>query len=191
MGCSSTFVAVWNLLTASLQWALDVPTSALATDPVHPFFSIAVPTTSPLKGGVPVSLHDEESARAAHAGATGEDGSAEEATRSHDGNDLGPGGGRSEPGSGRFTSSQKWQPPLMHNSHILVFDPRSPSPRFHCICPGTQSPTLLYVPPGMPQHSSETAGANGFGISPLIVLSENRAYTYITTQGKRNESNVS
>ena len=206
VGCSNRFVAVWNLLTASLQWVLDVPTSALATDPTHATFAIAVPAPSFLKGGaaaasaaaaaVAAPHHDQPSGRAVAEGVQAGgacDGMSEGAAAAGTGDaqlETGPssaGGtssrGRSDPGGSRQTSSQKWQPPQVHNSHVLVFDPRSPSPRYHCLCPGTLAPTLLYVPPGMPQHPLESKRNIG-GISPLMVLTESRAYTYISRQGK-------
>ncbi len=163
---SDAFLAVWNLLSASLHWALDVPTCALVADPVHASFAIAVPMPGQELRAEPAAAVAAAAAPEAGAEAAGDGGAAAR--------------GRGAPGGPTTTtSSQSWQPAPRHSSHVLVFDPRSPSPRFHCACPGTLAPTLLYVSPGMPQHGEVRAGQ----VSPLMVLTEGRAYTYVASQG--------
>ena len=186
VGCSDGFLTVWNLLTATLQWALDVPVSALAADPVHARFAIAVPSLEQQKGpeGKPTARAPAPNASSGHAateaaaGVGGSEAVAPAPTASKD--------SKAEhwlrPGSG-VISSQSWQPAPKQKSHVLIFDPRSPAPRYHCVCPGTLSPTLLYVPPGMPQHAEAGEGLLG-EVSPLMVLAENRAYSYVTSRGR-------
>ena len=189
VGCSDGFLTVWNLLTATLQWALDVPVSSLAADPVHARFAIAVPSLEQQKG--PEGKPTRAPAPSASSG--------------HTASEASPGAGSSEvvapaptaskdskaeswlrPGSG-VISSQSWQPAPKQKSHVLIFDPRSPAPRYHCVCPGTLSPTLLYVPPGMPQHAEAGEGLLG-EVSPLMVLAENRAYSYVTSRGRSSKT---
>ncbi len=146
VACSEGFVVVWNLLTASLQWALDVPVASLAVDPVHASFAIAVP--------VPAE-------RPPKATAAGSDKSAASAS-AVDSEDK------------ASTSQQAAQ----HVSHVLVFDPRSPTPRYRSTCPGTLAPTLLYVTPGMPQHAQASRGLPAL-VSPILVLTEERSYAYL------------
>jgi hypothetical protein len=65
---------------------------------------------------------------------------------------------------------------------VLIFDPHSPLPRLHCAFPGTLTPTLLYVPPGLPQHALAREGLPD-SVSPLLVLTEGRAYSYVSSSG--------
>ena len=66
---------------------------------------------------------------------------------------------------------------------VLVFDPESAHPLRGCLVPGTPSATLLYVGPGMPQHS-RLSEASPPGCSPLLVLREDRTYGYALEPGR-------
>ena len=182
VGASDSFVAVWNILTASLHWAMDVPVSALAVDPVYGVFVIAVPGTRTTTS----SASSLSAAAAAVAGPSGPPSAtvplSEAVTASGKPPTSSDSGRPPATGSSLSSSQQQWQPAPRQKSHILVFDPQSPSPRFHSVVYGTIAPTLLYTAPGTPQH---IPAASGDQVSPLMVLAENRAYTLITVSGDR------
>lgn len=182
VGTSDTFIAVWNLLTASLHWAMDVAVSALAVDPVFGSFAIAIPAKAAAARTPSAAGYDPAAVAATTASlpAAGPSGSQQQAAVPDATNKATSSGRPAAPSS---STQQQWHPAARNKSHILVFDPRSPTPRFHSIVSGTTAPTLLYASPGMPQHAKELSDQ----VSPLMVLAENRAFTYITASGERGD----
>lgn len=69
---------------------------------------------------------------------------------------------------------QQPQPQPQH-CHILVFDPASPAPRFHCRVRDAQHVQLLHLPAAGAAQAASAAEANG--CSPLLVLRDSRLYS--------------
>ena len=172
-GSSDTSVMVWDLLTMSLVWSLNVPCCSLAADPVHKVFSIAVPlaahSPSPSQGGIhrPPSSHRSE-VPSLKPPPLGQEGS------SHVKSSRDPSDSKPPPGS----PMAPWQPLPIHCSHILLFRPQSKVPILHGLVQGTLAPNLMFVPMGLPQHASLSQHSSE--VSPLMVLTEGRAYSFLT-----------
>lgn len=174
-------VAVWDLLTGSLAWALDLANTALAVDPLHGVFAVAAPmppvsprrpppTTAAAAGDKPQGTVGGKAAAAAAAGAAGTQAS----------------GPNPHPASAAAAAVAPRSP----GSHILVFDPRSPTPKYFCTCPGTLSPVLLFATPDMPQAADPAAAASvegsvgSAGTSPLLLVTERRVLQYVSPPGE-------
>ncbi|GAX72998.1 hypothetical protein CEUSTIGMA_g450.t1 [Chlamydomonas eustigma] len=182
VGISDGFVNVWNILTTSMQWSLDLPTCALAVDPVYSSFAVVVPIAATLKAQLTQSsvLSGLEEQRDTPPSSSEIATSVTPSTT--DASVAASGGGAVPPPKTSISSSSPPVAGSIPTSHVLVFDVQSCKPRLHSICPGTLAPALLYIPPGMPQHTEMCQGLPS-QISPLLLVTEDRRYSYLTSPG--------
>ncbi|KAG1668638.1 hypothetical protein FOA52_002492 [Chlamydomonas sp. UWO 241] len=168
VGATNGVLCVWDVASCALAWALDGHTTALAADPVHACFAVAVPAPASSSRARQQQHEAQQKEAAAGASASAAPGGA-----------VGKAGAAPAPGGG----ASGWRASTtQHMSHVLVFDAASPVPRLAAAVPGTLCPALLYVRPGLPQHAAAAAGLPE-RMSPLLVLTESRTYTYVGGEG--------
>lgn len=191
---TSSGVIVWNLLTSAVQWQAPIKSCAMSADPQNQRFALAVPGTNN-------SLQQaQQQAQAQAEGQQQQQGTPAKAGRgSTTGDKEGAGASTPAPASAAPTSPSKGDAtahPDQHTTststsrpqpccHVLVFDPASPAPKFFTTVQRASSISLFFATPDMPQAalmnlgSSSGSGTNASSISPLLVLTEERAYAYV------------
>ena len=79
---------------------------------------------------------------------------------------------------------QQQQPQLQQPQvcHVLIFDPSSPAPRFHCRIRDAQHVQLLHLPAAGATQAGSVAEDSG--CSPLLVLRDSRHYSLAGRTGE-------
>jgi NET1-associated nuclear protein 1 (U3 small nucleolar RNA-associated protein 17) len=206
-------IVVWDLLTASAAWAVELETTALAADPRHAgVFAVGVPPQRPQRQ----QSRQQQAVAAAPAAAPVADGPASPAANGGTAPaTLAPptppvalnkqqqqqqqqqqrpqnGAAAAAAAAAATADATADAPPSAPSTaaatpcgHVLVFDASSPAPRRACAVPGASPPcALLFVPRDAPLAAAAASSAPR-GLSPLLVLTADRRYAAVTSPGRR------
>jgi NET1-associated nuclear protein 1 (U3 small nucleolar RNA-associated protein 17) len=183
-------VIVWDLLTASAAWAVELEATALAADPRHAgVFAVGVGPTRASSSSSSSRARQQQGASSSpsSAPAAAADGPASPTTGAAAPPALAPptpptASNKQQQQNGAASSPHQQQQPC---GHVLVFDASSPTPRRACAVPGSSPPcALLFVPRDVPLAAAAAASAPR-GLSPLLVLTADRRYASVTSPGRR------
>ncbi|KAG2482851.1 hypothetical protein HYH03_018242 [Edaphochlamys debaryana] len=83
------------------------------------------------------------------------------------------------------TTKPSSQPPGVH---VVVFDPRDASPRFHCHVPAVRTVHLSHLPDAGRTSAAVGGEAAAASCSPLLILREDRAYSLAALPGTLDAS---
>lgn len=186
VGATARTLVVWNLLTSTVHWSLPLSVSSLSADPAHPVFAVSLThkaLAAAAGGAAPQQqLPAQEGADPAPAGVP------EAAPVAADTEPEPP----STPAAGAVATLSP-----EHNSQdrlsgsgsgaVVVFSPLQPSPLLAARVPASPHTALLFVTPSMPQHAqlqpSSPPSDLARLVSPLLVLNESRAFSYLEPEG--------
>lgn len=214
MGATACTLVVWNLLTSSVHWALPLSVASLTADPNHPVFAAALDAgvLSPISPEAPAAAggSSEQGRGAEQAAREGGDTPGEKAAgekgasksrASQEAQDAAAAAGAAPGTPGQRTGSEGAQGEAAAGAGsteaacrgkraaavVLVFDPMHPTPLLGTVVPRTLHACLSFVSPSMPQYAQLGGGSSSgssAAVSPLLVLSETRAYAYLEPEGR-------
>ncbi len=167
MGSSGGGLAVWNLLTASVHWALPLAgVESLVADPLQPRFAVTVPGSAPRPPGTQQGQQGGQQGQgknAQHHPGRRPEGAA--AGAAQDGQEDGQ-----QAAAAAAAAALRGRDALCH---VLRFEPASAVPVQAGTVRGTRSVQLLH-PPG-----AAGSAAGGGGDAPLLLLTGERAFVQL------------
>ncbi|KAG2426597.1 hypothetical protein HXX76_012913 [Chlamydomonas incerta] len=165
---SPSCVAVYNLLTAAVHWCLPYGAVSITADAAYGLLAAALPAPPP-----PAAAAAPAAADAAAGG--------EEAAAPEDQEAAGAGPASTAAAAAAAAQRRRQAARAAHGAaaaagcHVLVFDPRDATPKYHCHVPGASHVHLAALP--------AAAAAAGGGCSPLLILRDNRQYSVAAVPG--------
>ncbi|KAG2432689.1 hypothetical protein HYH02_006674 [Chlamydomonas schloesseri] len=172
---SPSCVAVYNLLTAAVHWCLPYGAVSITADAAYGLLAAALPAPPPPQAAV--------AAAAAEGGAGGEEAAAAEEQEA-----AGAGPSSTAAAAAAAAAQRRRQAArAAHGAaaaagcHVLVFDPRDATPKYHCHVPGASHVHLAALPSAAAGGSG--SGGSAGGCSPLLILRDNRQYSVAAVPG--------
>lgn len=166
---SPSCVAVYNLLTAAVHWCLPYGAVSITADAAYGLLAAALPAPPPAAGPV----------AAAADVAAGEEGAAAEEPEA-----AGAGPASTAAATAAAAQRRRQAARAAHGAaaaagcHVLVFDPRDATPKYHCHVAGASHVHLAALPSAAGGGSGTAAGC-----SPLLILRDNRQYSVAAVPG--------
>ncbi|GLC42212.1 hypothetical protein PLESTB_000643100 [Pleodorina starrii] len=177
---SPSCLAVYNILTAAVHWCLPLNAMSISADAAYGLLSVAVPAPAappPAAAAAPPATP----APAAAAAAAGDDGGAAAAAAPAPAAPATAGKGAAR--QQQQQQQQRPPPPPPPSCHVVVFDPRDATPRYHCHVPGAAHVHIAHLQ--APSASVAAPAGGGDGCSPLLILRDNRHYSLAALAGTK------
>ncbi|GIL68600.1 hypothetical protein Vafri_21848 [Volvox africanus] len=153
---SATCLAVYNLLTATLHWCLPLQVMSISADAAYGLLAVAIPVIA-------------EEAKL-------------QQPQQHPG--LAPVAATQHGPKAKAAAAQ--QRPVPRSCHVVVFDPRDSTPRYHCHVPGAARVHITHLPaPAAAAGGSSGSGEGTESCSPLLILRDNRQYSLAAVPGSK------
>ncbi|EFJ41335.1 hypothetical protein VOLCADRAFT_107736 [Volvox carteri f. nagariensis] len=165
---SPSCLAVYNLLTAAVHWCLPLNAISISADAAYGLLAVAIPVA-------PAAQQQAAAAAAAAAAPTTRGAAAPGAADATAIAAVPAAASTATAGKGAARHQPPRPPPP--SCHVVVFDPRDATPRYHCHVAGAAHVHIAHLQgPG-----GTVAAAGGFeavqGCNPLFILRDNRQYS--------------
>ncbi|GLI71536.1 hypothetical protein VaNZ11_016768 [Volvox africanus] len=154
---SATCLAVYNLLTATLHWCLPLHAMSISADAAYGLLAVAIPV-------IAEEARQQQPQQQQHQG-------------------VAPAAAQQQAPKIKAAAQQR---PVPRSCHVVVFDPRDSTPRYHCHVPGAARVHLTHLPaPAAAAGGSSGSGEGAEGCSPLLILRDSRQYSLAAVPGSK------